>query len=151
MLKRIIVMDRTEAVRHTKRKHVDFRAAMLSIGSTNMNYVSAPRNCTHVPIIQTVMFDDIVPGEEGVLMTEGDAEQIAAFVDKMINMEFETLIFHCNAGMSRSAAVAKAAAEYAGFPVSEIEHKNPKRPNPYVYELTKTAFAKAGQSALTGA
>lgn len=79
-------------------------------------------------------FDDIVEYEEPYrLFSEGQARQIIEFVMHCHAEETEGLIVQCNAGVSRSAAVAKWISEKygLGFPF------NYEKYNKYVYRLLK--------------
>jgi len=79
-------------------------------------------------------FDDIVEQEEPYKrFSEGQARQIIEFVMRCNSEETEGLIVHCNAGVSRSAAVAKWVSEKygLGFP------RDYEKYNKYVYRLLK--------------
>lgn len=141
MLERITVMNRNEAVRHTRRRHVDDKAAMVSIESSDRAYTSFPRPSSHVPLINTTIFDDIMPGEDGHLITDGQAAHIAKFIKRINELGFTHLIVHCDEGISRSAAVAKAAAEAFGIPDIAVRHNRTPNPNMHVYGLMKQTLS----------
>lgn len=73
--------------------------------------------------VLTVYFDDIEEREYGVrLMKVQQAEQIIAFLRKYDKVD--TMLIHCFAGKSRSAAVGKFAAELYDLPVPEYPYYN---------------------------
>lgn len=63
-------------------------------------------------------FDDIepntIPGKPQMpfAFSESDAKQITNFLKRHFNNDFEDIIVHCQAGVSRSHAVALFAAKY---------------------------------------
>lgn len=58
--------------------------------------------------------------DQGLCMSTGQARAIAGFISEACLGGGElTLIIHCEAGASRSAAVALAAAAFAGLPAPE--------------------------------
>ena len=91
--------------------------------------------------ILRISFDDIDPvtypdDYEGMqAISETQALAIGSFVTDVIR-SCRTLVVHCRYGVARSAAVAKAAAEYANldFPADYAEHNN------YVYEAVRKAL-----------
>lgn len=140
MLEKITVMNRNEAIKHTYKRHIDGKAAMLSICSSDICYTSSPKSCRHVPLIKKVVFDDIMPGEHGLLMTEGQADDVMAFVKRIAELGFTHLIVHCDEGISRSAAAAQAIAESPGFTEAAVCYNRTPNPNSHVYELMKQAY-----------
>ena len=73
--------------------------------------------------VLTVYFDDIEEREYGArLMKVQQAEQIIAFLRKYDKVD--TMLIHCFAGKSRSAAVGKFAAELYNLPVPEYPYYN---------------------------
>lgn len=84
--------------------------------------------------VLSLEFDDIVEYEEGSrLFTEGQARQIIEFVMRCNVEEVEGLLVHCNAGVCRSAAIAKWVSEKygLGFPRDYEKH------NKYVFRVLK--------------
>lgn len=142
MIERVTVMSRPKAVRYTRKKHVPDTAAMVSIASACHYYSSRPRPCNHVPFIGRFTFDDIVPGEDGCPMTDTDARQIAKFVADIEENGVTHIIIHCDAGVSRSAGVAKAIAESRGLPETAVHYENVPNPNPHVYRFMKEALSE---------
>lgn len=71
-------------------------------------------------------------GPDFFLFSDEDAKKIVNFIKKYENSDIDEILIHCNAGVSRSTAVADAIAKYLGKDNS-IYFKNSK-PNKYVYE-----------------
>lgn len=73
--------------------------------------------------VLNLQFDDFEEPESGIkLMNEQQAAQIIDFL--MQHQDTETILIHCFAGKSRSAAVGKFAAELYGFPAPEYPYYN---------------------------
>ena len=137
MLKRITVLNRHDAVKYTRKKNIDDKAAMISIGNVGNCYGSRPVTCPHVPLIQSLSFDDVTSGLNGIPMVQADANLIARFVEKIEKLGFTHLIVHCDAGMSRSVAVAEAIANSRNLPHRAVHYTQPRNRNEHVYELLK--------------
>ena len=70
------------------------------------------------------------------MMTPRHAEEIVRFVDRLVRQGVEGFLVHCEAGISRSAAVAKWIAErYDLPPLGRLVVAH----NRYVYRLLKEA------------
>lgn len=69
-------------------------------------------------------------------MTRNHAQQIVKFL-REIKDNVDLLVVHCDAGISRSSAVAIAAAEMYGLDEEQRRLENNRRfnPNEYVYSL----------------
>ena len=86
------------------------------------------------------MFDDFEEPESGIkLMDEQQAAQIIDFL--LRHQDAETILIHCFAGKSRSAAVGKIAAELYGLPVPEYQYYNT-----WVYEMLCRVSASHAQN-----
>ena len=75
------------------------------------------------------------------LMTDDHARQIVEFADR-VRDQVELLVVHCDAGVSRSSAVALALCEKYGF-VDEaraIQDSPRYRPNLYVRDLIRKQY-----------
>ncbi len=90
-------------------------------GSWNFGFqLTTNRFCRGV---LTLQFDDFEELESGVkLMDAEQAAQIIAFLRQFANVE--TMLIHCFAGKSRSAAVGMFAAELYNLPVPEYPYYN---------------------------
>ena len=87
--------------------------------------------------VLTLQFDDFEEPESGVkLMNEEQAMQIIAFLRQYQNVD--TMLIHCFAGRSRSAAVGKFAAELYGVPEPECPYYNT-----WVYGILRRVHEKS--------
>lgn len=93
--------------------------------------------------VHRITFHDIDPNHSSgemeeflECMTEDQAKAIADFV-REIASEVEGVLVHCNAGVSRSAAVAKWIAEQYALPFNLRYDKY----NPHVYRMLRQATA----------
>ncbi len=88
-----------------------------------------------------LQFHDAVPVEDFtlppdiVLMNEGDAREIWRFVEQWQETA-ETIVVHCEQGMSRSPAVAAAICNVLDGDDRHFFHEY--MPNRYVYDLMMT-------------
>ena len=90
-------------------------------GSWNFGFqLTTNRFCRGV---LTLQFDDFEELESGVkLMDAEQAAQVIAFLRQYANVD--TMLIHCFAGKSRSAAVGMFAAELYDLPVPEYPYYN---------------------------
>jgi predicted protein tyrosine phosphatase len=88
------------------------------------------------------------PQLKGKLFDENFAQRILDFVDG-VKDKIDTLLVHCEAGVSRSSAVAAAVSKiYLGIDPKEPYFRNPKyRPNILVYHTTIALAKKQGRIA----
>ncbi|MDR2568741.1 MAG: hypothetical protein LBD23_00405 [Oscillospiraceae bacterium] len=91
-------------------------------------------------------FDDVednesVDRERYIHMNEEQAEQIVDFAYKHYN-DVKRFLIHCEAGASRSAAVAVALSEHFEKHDNNIWNDRRYFPNNHVYSLLKTALRK---------
>ena len=89
-------------------------------------------------------FDDAVPSGASpigtsVPMTEDHAQQVCAFVRKW-SSQVETVVVHCEQGVSRSPAVAAALSKCLGLDESEFYRFY--YPNPHVYLMVAEAWVR---------
>ena len=84
-----------------------------------------------------LFFDDEVVGDN--TFSDEQAEQVIRFVDAW-KSKVERLIVHCDAGVSRSAAVCAAMKRYLGFDDEDIFKNQQYEPNPLVYETLIQQF-----------
>ncbi len=116
--------------------------AVISIREPGSDEPRIPEN-EHCRGILRLCFHDVDRDAEGKrLFTAGEAHQILAFVER-VRPEIETLVIHCEAGISRSAGVAAALAKvYEGNDGFFFEHYIPNR---LVYSTLLRAFRKDGK------
>ncbi len=143
----IIVMSRSEALAYCREKHRT-ESVIISISDPNMEYEEDPfvSPANRVTAILPLCFCDAEgPGkdvygidvDESDLMTDGDAENVAAFVRANRG---RLVIVHCDAGVSRSAGVAAAIAKYLTGDDALFFRSDRYSPNLWCYTKTLSAF-----------
>lgn len=91
--------------------------------------------------VLTLFFSDIgVRDTEGIPMSKEDAVKIAEFVKWLKTTDTKELWIHCDAGVSRSAAVGAAILKYLTGDDSAIFNNPNYVPNSSVYQLTLEAL-----------
>jgi len=80
------------------------------------------------------------------VMTDAHAQEIAAFL-YLIKDQIDLLVVHCDAGISRSSAVATAAAEMFGLDTELERLQSNKRysPNQYVLSMVRKHISLGAQ------
>ena len=86
-----------------------------------------------------MQFDDTVRGPN--VMTEMDADRVVQFVREH-EPHINEIIVHCQAGVSRSAAIAAAISQELNGE-DEIFGKAQYAPNRLCFDITKAAFSKS--------
>ena len=82
-----------------------------------------------------VAFDDIYQDVSGMIAFNADhAKKIIDFIDRNFD-QVDCIVFHCYAGISRSAAVAKVVCDYKGIDSSFIDKAGIYQPNDYVVRV----------------
>jgi predicted protein tyrosine phosphatase len=93
--------------------------------------------------VLTLFFSDIgVRDTDGIPMSKEDAKKIADFVKWLKTTDTKELWIHCDAGVSRSAAVGAAILKYLTGDDSAIFNNPNYIPNSSVYRLTLEALYK---------
>lgn len=119
--------------------------ALISIRDPGSERVLYRRTEGFVAAIE-LSFDDVDPSGgfplpgRAQLMSKGDAEQIAQFVQERRD-EVDGFVIHCEAGISRSPAIASAIARYLNQPEEQFWQEY--HPNRYVYETLNNRLCKA--------
>ena len=109
-MQNVLIMSRNRAKKFTFQPH-DFTSAIISITDVDKELNTLIVNTDNgVKWVLKVQFDDRDKGEP-FCITEKDAEKIAEFVKKTAD-KVDTIIVHCEAGISRSAGVAAAISKY---------------------------------------
>ena len=87
-------------------------------------------------------------GYKFVLFDKEMAKKVVEFMERRkLETGDHTLVLHCDAGISRSGAVAEFAAEFFGIPSEDFQKANPYlRPNPFVRRLLRESAGLAGES-----
>lgn len=130
-------MDRYDAVEYCKKEHTH-SSITISISSANGHkpgLVKTDHN--KVVAVLYLFFDDEVVGDN--TFSDEQAEQVIRFVDAW-KSKVERLVVHCDAGVSRSAAVCAAIKRYLGFDNQDIFKNQQYEPNPLVYETLIQQF-----------
>jgi predicted protein tyrosine phosphatase len=91
--------------------------------------------------VRVLFFDDVTEDMElawgtARCFTKEQGIKVIEFLDEI--KDVDTLIVHCAAGVSRSGAVGKFAAEYLGVDYNEFRNTNPQiHPNNTVTRILK--------------
>jgi predicted protein tyrosine phosphatase len=91
--------------------------------------------------VLVLFFDDVTEDMDlawgkAKCFTKEQGIEVVDFLDKI--KDADTLIVHCAAGVSRSGAVGKFAAEYLGVDYNEFRNANPRiHPNNTVIRILK--------------
>lgn len=127
-MKEIRIMSRSEAKQYSAHKNIP-ESAIISIWSDG-DWPCRFFENERIKAIGKWQFDDVLD-DRGI--SHKQAEQIADFVKR--NRGIDTLIVHCDAGISRSAGVAAAISHWAFGNDSGI-FKNPNyNPNMQCYNF----------------
>jgi len=106
-MKDIIVMSRSEARRFSFNKNIP-PCIIISIDTDGVhNNLNRNQN---IKAVKNFTFDDIEDGDNAI--THGQANAIADFVKRWID-RVDTVVVHCDAGVSRSAGVGAAIMKWA--------------------------------------
>ena len=143
------ILSRFQASEYCQIKHKT-DSAIISISTPNVDYTGYPVDADDenrvVAILSIEFMDADNPGDYDVygsittiddLMTDEDAKKIVAFVEKY--KDKRTLV-HCDAGISRSSAVAAAILKHYTGDDSMIFDSRWYNPNRWVYRKVLEAF-----------
>lgn len=146
---RVRVMSRLDATYYCSNSHEE-KAVIISISTPYFNYEIGPYiNAENrvQDILKLSFFDADEPDGLDVnnvvaansdLMSDEDAEKIADFVER--NKQ-NLIIVHCDAGISRSSAVAAAILlHYTGDDAAIFDNERAYSPNMWVYFKVLKAF-----------
>lgn len=147
---RVRVMSRLDATYYCSNSH-DEKAVIISISTPYLNYELEPyineENGVQ-NILKLSFFDADEPNGLDVnnvvaansdLMSDEDAEKIANFVE---NNKNDLIIVHCDAGISRSSAVAAAILRHYTGNDDRIFDDYSYNPNMWVYFKVLKAFGE---------
>ena len=133
---KIEVMSRAELKKRARRPFSE-PTAVISIRDSDAPKVTLQCQPSY---IRHLVFDDITPseyeatdGKMQILFSEHDAEEIAQFV-RLHKNDVTTIICQCEAGCSRSAAVAAAIAEWLDGNGIRFFTDERYRPNLHVFQ-----------------
>ena len=147
---RVRVMSRLDATYYCSNSH-DEKAVIISISTPYLNYelepyINAENGVQN--ILKLSFFDADEPNGLDVnnvvaansdLMSDEDAEKIANFVE---NNKNDLIIVHCDAGISRSSAVAAAILRHYTGNDDRIFDDYSYNPNMWVYFKVLKAFGE---------
>ena len=117
--------------------------SITDIGSTDANIHGTPDRITPDRILR-LKFDDIDPKwwaeiganvDESRLFNDCIARDIKLWTNRLRHSrQTYKLVIHCERGISRSGAIAKAISEATGLQIASTEKLFP---NPYVFEIMR--------------
>ena len=129
-ISRFFIMDRVDAIQYCKEHHQE-KTAVISINTSwerPARIVKTQEN--GVLAVLCLFFDDVTGGPNS--FNEEHAENIIRFIDYWRD-SVDILLVHCDAGISRSAAVCAAVKRYLGFNDMDIFNSKKYDPNQLVY------------------
>lgn len=139
----IKIFSRQQAV---KQSYTDFDGSKIIISICDLFEEKAKFNRNNISIksVLNLSFYDIDRNTKSIFkgyepMTYDDAIKIADFVISKKD-KVESIWINCEVGVSRSAGVALAIAEYFNIDSSQILNNTTYRPNKLCYKLTKRAL-----------
>lgn len=127
-------MSREQARKYSFKTGID-PCVIVSI-DTDGDHVKLNRNAS-IKDVLCLTFDDVETGDTAI--TEHHAEQIANFVRRWIN-KVDTVIVHCDAGVSRSAGIGAAIMKWANGDDSAIFNNGRFIPNMRCFRMMLNAF-----------
>ena len=129
---KIKIMSRYDAIRYCYAPHTE-SSAIISISTPGIVYSNKPfiNNTNEVKHILRLYFtdDDVEP----YCMQESEAIEICTFLETYKNVDI--LIVHCDAGVSRSAAIAAAIMKTQTGDDSSVFDNPLHSPNMHCYRL----------------
>ena len=141
MINKVVVLSRSAVEAVVAARGLASGARCISINSRAAfdppQQCPLPQSLVEAGLVLPLWFDDIESADEEAVVFLGgerkrlfdwrDANEIARFLDAL--PEGKTLLVHCQAGISRSGAVAEVANEYLNGPGA---HEEFMRMNPYI-------------------
>jgi predicted protein tyrosine phosphatase len=115
---------------------------IVSITSALDDVAPVPTNEHTLEVLRLVFLD--VPAHLPVAMTDEDADTILDAIDRH-RARLARVIVHCDAGVSRSPAVAIGIARYLGVDDAELCARH--RPNPHVLDTMERATERSARRA----
>lgn len=133
----IVVLNRIEA----EEFECERPWACISITTTESDAADIPDE-NRVALLRMVFADITTPLRDFILFHDSQAHDILDFVTQQWG-RIETLLVHCDAGISRSSAVAAAIARLKGEDEAEF-FDEPYDPNPRVYQTIREVATGRG-------
>ena len=138
-MKEVLVMNRIEARLYSREPHSS-TSIIISINDVNAKaniiYPNHRFNNNILAVLH-VFFDDIEEGPNAIKIC--DANAIVDFVNYWQD-KIDTIIIHCNAGVSRSAGCAAAILKYFTGSGIQIFGNNSYNPNIKVFKTILKEF-----------
>ena len=134
-MKEVVVLSRNKAKTYSALKNIP-TTAIISI----YTYGDAPNRFFKNPQIKAIghwQFDDVEDDNGGI--TQEQANQIAEFVKRWEN-EVDTILVHCDAGISRSSGIGAAILFWKYGDDSQIFDDGTYCPNKRCYRCVMRAF-----------
>jgi predicted protein tyrosine phosphatase len=139
---KIIVMSRDQAIKHSYHFNID-ECVIISIGDVTQGNAKFNRNNPKIKGVLRLFFSDIeYQTETGIIMNENDAKMIKEFID-LHKEKVQSIVVHCQAGISRSSAIGAVIEKYLNGEESELNNiwkAHNYSPNGHCYKLCCKAF-----------
>ena len=123
------------------RKRHNYKSIIISITDKKCNYpqISFNPQFNGIQEVCFLKFNDVSKVQPNFI-TRKDAQKIVAFVKKYEKSDIDTIIVHCEVGVSRSAGICAAILKYFNRDPRLI-FSNPKyKPNIGCYEMVCESF-----------
>lgn len=134
----VIVLSRTKA-RKFSYSNKENECVIISI-TDPFSKTNRFARTSYIKDVLRVEFDDIdQQSQGGILMNETHANTIASFVDKWKD-KVDTIVVHCEAGVSRSAGTAAAILKFINNDDSPVFDNGRFCPNMHCYRMMLNAF-----------
>lgn len=131
----IDVLSRREAVRLCYKPSGGREISMISISTPNDVYESIPVVRNGIKAILPVSFFDVTEeSEEFPSISKEDADKIARFILHRRDRGCQNFVIHCDAGMSRSAGVARAMEVFFDLPESATTYHHGNFANSTIFK-----------------
>lgn len=132
----IEVMNRRDATRLCYKPSSGRKISMISIFTPGDEYQSGPVVRNGVKALLTVGFCDVSEDSpETPAITQEDADKIAQFILYRVSKGCDDFIIHCDAGMSRSAGVARAMELFFNVPADNVVYQHGNFANNFVFRM----------------
>ena len=151
---KVKVMSRFEITCLTSKKYESFGClvAHITIASPKCDFAKIDEQNQFVKGVLKLQFDEMSDQESALWLKAGkqnvsrmtyrQAQQVADFVQEMSQQGVELIIVNCEAGITRSAAVAAAILRATTGDDSEIFSSPKYSPNMFVYHMVLSSFDK---------
>jgi len=136
---KILVMNRQSAIATLRGNLYGHSTLVISISDPDKdNPTYQNENLVDAIYVKFWDVEKDYPNQNIYRVTREEVADIKPFIDKYKDKNVDYLIVHCEAGISRSAAVASAIAEYLGLNQTFFDEEH--HPNYHVYKLMCEEF-----------